>query len=121
MEFDVKYPNNQFAIGLSPSTSSSFHYNIGLGLAGTPLWRTWKPTSSTTNTGVDSNISASTGNYHTAKFVYDNGTCSIYANNTLIITYTEMDTLYENISKTIGLQTWGSGTFYIKNVKVKQL
>ena len=118
----MKYPSNTFAIGLSPSTNSNFQYNIGTGVSGSPYnFRTWKPTSATTNEGTDSSKSMNLNTYYTLKYVYDNGSVSIYADNTLLITYTGMSTLYANITKTFALQSWGTGTIYLKNLKVKQL
>lgn len=122
MLIDVKFPNVNFAVGLSPSTNSNFQYNISLGIDGgvQHYWRTWKPTSATTNQGTNSSV-VSTTSYVTAKFVYDNGSCSIYVNNTLLITYTGLGTLYTNVNKTFALQHWGTGTIYMKNLKIKQL
>ena len=119
---DLKYPNPEFAFGLSPSDNSSFQYNIGLGIDGNTLkWRTWKPTRASANQGTTSNVDSTRNSYVTAKFVYNNGECSIYVNDTLIITYTGLGTLYSNVNKTVALQHWGTGTYYMKNLKVKPL
>lgn len=123
MEFDIKYPSYTWAVGLSPSTNSNFQYNIGLGINGDSphYWRTWKPTSPTSNTGTDSNVISSTNTYATAKLIYNNGDCSIYVNDNLIVNYTGLSSLYQGITKTVGLQSWGTGTFYLKNLKVRTL
>ena len=122
MSVDVKYPTESFAVGVSPSTNSNFQYNIGVGsTASEGKFRTWKPTSATTNQGTTSTKPISYNTYYTIKFVYDNGSVSLYADDTLLISYTGLSSLYQSITKTIGLQTWGTGTFYLKNLKVREL
>ena len=53
--------------------------------------------------------------------VYDNGTVDIYANNSLVIQYTGLSSLFDDINKTFVLGTWNTNTLNIKNIKIKPL
>ena len=122
VEFDVKASSDGFAMGIGSADNSSFQYSILIGYNSSPqCWRTWKATSSTTNTGTTSNVSFTPNTYATIKIVYDNGTVDIYADNTLVIQYTGLSSLFDGINKSFDIATWKAMTVYIKNVKIKPL
>ena len=58
MEFEAKFPADGFALGLGASDNANFQYCNGIAISNLNVFRTWKATSSTTNEGTQSSISA---------------------------------------------------------------